>query len=242
MGRGAVGVGDAVGPARPEIVFRPERLHVRGDGVEPRLLFQHPQHAVEQRDLRPAVVVRPVPEGDEPEAVQKRRDVPDHPVDQIGPPGRRQPLRGEVAVPVVHLAEAAAGHDVRVREGDDRRPRGVGGVEGPRQRPPQRGHVVLHRPRRGEVGRGPDRLGQPEVVLDERRQIEVPLAPFRQVPFEEQVRVDARFGVDEPLVVLEEVPPLDGPKEFAGDLRKMTVVEETGTHLQHVVKGSLSNY
>ena len=77
-------------------------------------------HVREERRPRAARVVRAVAVRDVPDRVDQMGEVVEHVVDEILAARHLQPEHREIGVPVVAFAEAAAGHDIRLRQRDQR--------------------------------------------------------------------------------------------------------------------------
>ena len=166
----------------PEGVLSLERIEVGqgmrrigGAGVQP-------DHRGEIRRLAAREIVAAVAVGDVTDGRDEMREVVEHVLHEVGAPAARQPLHREVAVPVIDLAETAAGNDVRLRQRDQGRAR-VHAVGRSREHRPQPVDVVDHALRRHTVVSVSRRRrgGQHEVLIDERPQHETARAPSRIV-------------------------------------------------------------
>ena len=76
-------------------------------------------HQGEERRLRTAQVVAAVAVGDVPEGVNFIGEVVHHIADFIPVAAFGQAQHGEIAIPVIHLAETSPGHDVGFRQGQE---------------------------------------------------------------------------------------------------------------------------
>ena len=83
-------------------------------------------HRGEERRLRAAEVVRSIAIGHVPISVDQPGEVPDHVDREIVAAALLEPEHREVRIPVIDLAEAAAGHDVAVRQRQERGVRPIG--------------------------------------------------------------------------------------------------------------------
>ena len=170
------------GPGHPIAVLAQHGLLVAKQYGIALAFGQQGHHSGEKRRLRAGEVIGTVAIGHEAVAANQVSEVVEHVPDQWGPVAFLQAQHGEVRIPVVHLPEPPAGHEVRVRQRNERRanrgPRRVGAAL---QHGPQRvevaadagGHVAVVGPARG--GR------RPEVRRCEGLQVEAQLAVLRLV-------------------------------------------------------------
>ncbi len=121
-------------------------------------------HGREEWRLAATEIVRAVAIGDVTDGADQVREVIEHAANEVDASALDESEHREIGIPVVHLAESAAGHHERVREGNQGRSPGLT-VGVPRQHRPERTDVLFHRP--GRI--------RPEIVADGGRQREVAL-------------------------------------------------------------------
>jgi hypothetical protein len=177
-------------------------LEARGVG-----LVRQPDHGEVERRLRAAQIIGARAVGDVAVAVDQPAEVVDHVLDRILAAIGGQAQQGEVAVPVVHLAEAPAGHHERLVQGQgavavhrlDRRAgqhRPQGGDVG------LQGGAVLGRRRQGRA------LGHDEIGPHEALELGVGEGRVGAVGGQDLGRRAPGRGVDEGLAVREQLAHL----------------------------------
>ena len=172
VGGGLLG-GHVVGTLHPPGVLGGQGGVELGEDLPALDLGQHLHHQAEERRLAARQVVGPVAVGDVADGGHLVGEVLYHIAHQLVLAGFAQAEQGEVAVPVVHLAEAAAGHHVIFRQGDQAPlgalvGPGLAGEDGP-QALDVGGDVAVGVAAKAALG-----LGRGiETGLDERSQVEV---------------------------------------------------------------------
>jgi hypothetical protein len=205
-------VAQLVGTSHPVFVFL----------AQPRQVFERAAHAVgfeqlhhqrEHRRLRAAEVVGAIAVGHVAAGVDQPGEVVGHGGQQIVPAARGQTEHDEVRVPVVKLAEAPAGDDIRMRQ---RQQRGVGRMlrRMPGEHVPQAVDVRAQGlPGWRDVVAGVH-AWHVEVPLDERAKVELRLLALAAVSGQDRFRIAARHAVDEGLAVVEHALHLHRAKQF----------------------------
>ncbi len=169
-------------------------------GAAHAVLFKQLNHQGKNRRLRAAQIVGTVAIGNMAVAFNHPRKVVRHALKHVVASAFGQPQHGEIGVPVVGFAESPTGHNIGLRQRQQRRP----------------GDVILrltgqHRPqvvdmfleREGRIGNILARqdFRQPEVILHKLAQIEVPVTSYLTVADEDIERIHFWCAVGESFAV-----------------------------------------
>ena len=154
-----------LGAVHPEGVLHLQMIQIALRAAHA-VLFKKFDHQGEHRWLRAAEVVGAVAVRNMTVGFNQPGEVIGHAFQQIFPAALRQPQHGEIRVPVIGFAKAAAGDDIGLRQRQQRRP-GDMILRLAGQHRPQLIDVLFQR----QVGVGGVNVGlalrQPEVVLNE---------------------------------------------------------------------------
>ena len=164
------------------------------------VLFKQLHHQGKNRRLGAAEVVGAVAVRDMSVALNQPGEVIGHAFQQIVTTAFCQPQHGEIRIPVVGLAESPAGHNIGLRQRQQRRPRDVI-LRLARQHRPQVINVFFQ----GEAGIRDILftvvLRQPEVILHKARQVKIPMTTHFTVADQDIQRVHFRRAVWESFAV-----------------------------------------